>query len=365
MDTKHTRPRVYVLMPFRKEYEPVYQTLEEAARISGMSGTRSDKDPRIGNIIHKIIRGIYESDVVIADITGNNANVFYELGVANALSKPCAMIRCRSDEPFPFDVTSYTILQYENSPRGLNDLKEKVVRLLQTEEDLAHPVNDALETVIQRTRLVMYLLYGACAGGFIGALTSYAGILGAFCRPVMRSATFGMVSAGAITGLLGGAMFFGGYAFLGNIGHSRATRTSSTIGGGIVGTIMGVFLFASTLAILRGTENQPMAWSVGLAYLLISCVGGLIFGLSVDIRRRQPGVSPHSFLIHALRVIVLCLALMGGFVILLNLFKHSIFDDIYLRDYRSMDSVGAASRFGLWCVSMVSLQWWLKWKRRL
>jgi nucleoside 2-deoxyribosyltransferase len=365
MDIKHIQPQVYVLMPFRDEYEPVYETLKDAARISGMTCTRSDKNPKIGNIIHNIIRGIYESDVVIADITGNNPNVFYELGVANALSKPCPMIRCRSADPFPFDVTSYTILQYENSTVGLKNLKEKLVSLLQTEEDIAHPVNDALETIIQRTRLVTYILYGASGGALLGALTSYAGIVGDFCRPVMKTTTFGMVTAGSLTGLLGGAIFFGAYAFLWNIGSSKATRTASTIAGGILGTIIGVLLFASTQAILRGTENQPMAWSVGLAYLLISCLSGTIFGLSVDIRRRQPAVNVHSLFMHTFKVIALSFALMGTFVIVLNLFKQSFFDAVYLQHYRLMDSVGAALRFGLWFVSMLILQWWLKWQRKL
>jgi nucleoside 2-deoxyribosyltransferase len=354
-------------MPLTKNYEddPIYETLKEAGRLLGMTCMRSDDDPRKGNIINKVIRGIYESDIVIADITRANPNVFYELGVANALSKSGLMIRCQSADKFPFDVGGYDILQYDNTTQGLKKLKEKIVRILQTNEELKHPVNDALEAIIQHNRLVMYILYGACAGGILGALTSYAGIVGALCRPVMKTTTFGMVTTGAITGLFSGAVFFGAYPFLWDTGYSRANRTISTIANGIIGIIIGVILFVSTLAILRGTENQPMAWGLGLAYLLISCIVGTIFGLSGDIRRRKLAVNAPSLFIYTLKVITLSSLLIGMFVIMLNLFKQSIFDAAYLQHYQLMDSVGVAARIGLWCVSMLILQWWLKWQKKL
>lgn len=365
MNIKQLQPQLYVLMPFSEELEPIYETLRDAARMSGMACTRSDKDPRKGNIILKIIQGIYESNVVIADITEANPNVFYELGVANALSKPCLMICCGPADRFPFDVASYDVIKYENTPQGLKNLREKLTGALQTPEDLRHPVNDALEAIIQRTRMVLHVVYGACAGALLGALASYAGIIGAFCRPIMKTKTFGLISAGGVTGLLSGAIFFGGYAYLWNIGRSKVTRMSSTMASGILGAIVGVILFAGEHAFLRGTENQPMAWSIGLAYLMISCVGGVIFGLSVDIQRQQPAANVHSLLIHTLKAVAVSFVLMGVFVIVLNLFKQSIFDAIYLQHYRPMDSVGDAIRIVLWCVSMLSLQWWLKWQRRL
>jgi hypothetical protein len=68
---------------------------------------------------------------------------------------------------------------------------------------------------------------------------------------------------------------------------------------------------------------------------------------------------------HTFKVIALSFALMGTFVIVLNLFKQSFFDAVYLQHYRLMDSVGTALRFGLWFVSMLILQWWLKWQRKL
>jgi hypothetical protein len=58
-----------------------------AAQDYGITVTRGDQDPTPGQVTTHIVRAILESDVVIADLTGQNANTYYELGLAHALRK--------------------------------------------------------------------------------------------------------------------------------------------------------------------------------------------------------------------------------------------------------------------------------------
>jgi nucleoside 2-deoxyribosyltransferase len=64
---------------------------------------RSDKDASPGSITAAIVRSILDARVVIADLTGHNPNVFYELGVAHSFGKPVVMLN-DSTEHQPFDV---------------------------------------------------------------------------------------------------------------------------------------------------------------------------------------------------------------------------------------------------------------------
>jgi hypothetical protein len=60
---------------------PVVETL-------GLAVMRSDRDPTPGQITSQIIRSLTSAKVVIADLSGQNANVYYELGVATRSDSP-------------------------------------------------------------------------------------------------------------------------------------------------------------------------------------------------------------------------------------------------------------------------------------
>lgn len=64
---------------------------------------RSDHDPAPGLISPAIIQHLRDSDLVIADISENNPNVFYELAVRHAVNKPVIIIKKSNQKP-PFDI---------------------------------------------------------------------------------------------------------------------------------------------------------------------------------------------------------------------------------------------------------------------
>lgn len=62
-------------------------------------------------IQNTIIRNLYHSDVVVCDLSSQNPNVFFELGVRMTFRKPCILI-VDSDTKAPFDVSSIKYLKY-------------------------------------------------------------------------------------------------------------------------------------------------------------------------------------------------------------------------------------------------------------
>ena len=65
-------------------------------------------------ILDKIGRLISQADVVIADCSGRNPNVFYELGMAHALGKPVVLITSDAVEQAPTDIRAFEFISYAN-----------------------------------------------------------------------------------------------------------------------------------------------------------------------------------------------------------------------------------------------------------
>jgi hypothetical protein len=64
---------------------------------------------------------------VIAEISGGNDNVFYELGIAHTLNKPAILItRTTQPEEVPFDIRHLRYIQYKNTAAGGAKLREEL-----------------------------------------------------------------------------------------------------------------------------------------------------------------------------------------------------------------------------------------------
>jgi nucleoside 2-deoxyribosyltransferase len=95
-------------MQFGAPYDALYQeVIQPVSHRAGFKALRADDVYRPGVILQDIIRGIIESDVIVADITPTIPNVFYELGYAHALQKPTILLANRQIEKLPFDVSGY------------------------------------------------------------------------------------------------------------------------------------------------------------------------------------------------------------------------------------------------------------------
>jgi nucleoside 2-deoxyribosyltransferase len=66
--------------------------IKPVCKEKGLDALRADRDPTPGRITNQVVRHIVESDVVIADLTGRNANVYYELGIAHSFNRPVILL---------------------------------------------------------------------------------------------------------------------------------------------------------------------------------------------------------------------------------------------------------------------------------
>lgn len=86
---------------------------------------RSDYLTQPGLITSQIINGIDEAGFVIADLTGHNPNVYYELGFCHTINKPTILMQSDSSE-LPFDVGGIRTIFYNFDISKVNEVKENL-----------------------------------------------------------------------------------------------------------------------------------------------------------------------------------------------------------------------------------------------
>ena len=104
----------FVMMPFADPlggyYATVYQPAIEKAKLKAV---RADAEIfGTGKIIDQIWAGIHSARVLVAELTGRNPNVLYELGLAHALRKPVVLVSSNEDD-VPFDVRHVRVIYYD------------------------------------------------------------------------------------------------------------------------------------------------------------------------------------------------------------------------------------------------------------
>lgn len=103
----------------------------------------------IGSINEKVIRSVFEAELVIANLTNTNPNVMYELAIRHSFGKP-AIVIAEKDTKLPFDVIDENTIFYINDPAGANDLKEKLIEFEKSityEEDKYGPVYKVISKI--------------------------------------------------------------------------------------------------------------------------------------------------------------------------------------------------------------------------
>jgi len=104
----------FVVMPFRPEFNFLCRTIRShlARTMPDLSIERGDDKIHTVPILEKIVDYIKQADVVIADSTGRNPNVFYEIGLAHALERPVVLITSDAIEDAPTDIRSFDFISY-------------------------------------------------------------------------------------------------------------------------------------------------------------------------------------------------------------------------------------------------------------
>ena len=122
-----TKPKkfCFVLMPFSDEFKDVYEiAIKEASENGGAYCERVDEQNfHETSIFQRIVNQINQADFIIADMSGKNANVFYEVGYAHALGKSTILLTNNSSD-IPFDLKHFPHLIYDRNDIG--DLRDRL-----------------------------------------------------------------------------------------------------------------------------------------------------------------------------------------------------------------------------------------------
>jgi hypothetical protein len=115
-------------MPFAAEFDDVYQLgIKTACDETGIYCERVDETHVLGPIYDKIVNAITKADIVVADLTGRNPNVYYETGYAHAQNKVTIHL-CQDVKEIPFDLLGFQHIVYSGRIVDLKDkLKEKLL----------------------------------------------------------------------------------------------------------------------------------------------------------------------------------------------------------------------------------------------
>jgi hypothetical protein len=131
ISTREFLDSCFVLMPFGDWFDKYYEDIYvPAIKEAGYEPIRADSLFSTGSVMEQIWEQILKAKVLIADLTGKNPNVFYELGLSHAKSKPVIFISGNLED-VPFDLRHLRVIIYDQkSPTWGSDLKRSITEYL-------------------------------------------------------------------------------------------------------------------------------------------------------------------------------------------------------------------------------------------
>lgn len=157
IDLGDIKNECFVLMPFGPKFDPIYEeVLRPAIEEIGLVPARADLTYGSRRIMRDVWNGISTARIVIAELTGGNPNVLYELGMAHALGKPFVIIT-NSMGDVPFDLKELRCIVYDKDhPKWGDSLARNVARTMRSvlEEVNEHgPLFQEIETDVEYSKI--------------------------------------------------------------------------------------------------------------------------------------------------------------------------------------------------------------------
>ena len=120
----------FFLCPFSEPFNAIYQDhIRPSVERAGFVVNRADEIFGTEPIIEDIWESIIASEVIIADVSGRNPNVMYEIGMAHAVGKP-VLILTQDIDDVPFDLRHHRCIIYTHTPRGCSELEIAITNTL-------------------------------------------------------------------------------------------------------------------------------------------------------------------------------------------------------------------------------------------
>jgi nucleoside 2-deoxyribosyltransferase len=108
---------------------------------------RSD-DPNIGLLMVNIIERMFEADLVVADLTYYNPNVFFELGIRHCAQKPVIHL-IKEGEKVPFDIVENKAIfldrDFEKVISSQKEIKQRIEAIQKTPEQFFSQVQQYIQ----------------------------------------------------------------------------------------------------------------------------------------------------------------------------------------------------------------------------
>ncbi|WP_428662960.1 hypothetical protein [Runella sp.] len=124
-------PDILILMPFAEDLRPIYDDhIKNVTKDLPLKVGRADDLFSNGSVMADVWSAIKKAKILIADCTGRNPNVFYEIGIAHTLSKETILIAQNIDD-IPFDLRHLRVIIYQYNPRGMKAFEDTLSKTIQ------------------------------------------------------------------------------------------------------------------------------------------------------------------------------------------------------------------------------------------
>ncbi|MEU8632803.1 macro domain-containing protein [Amycolatopsis sp. NPDC048633] len=153
--------KCFIIMPFGRktdgngetiDFDVVYHELFREPVVSmGFEPIRCDEITTAGSIHEDMFRHIAADDLAIVDITTNNPNVFYELGVRHALRPAMTILTKARGTNIPFNIAGQRVIDYPSANGSFADARAEIARFIRTGL-LESRVDSPIFAVLQEAR---------------------------------------------------------------------------------------------------------------------------------------------------------------------------------------------------------------------
>ncbi len=117
----------FVLMPFTPEFHDLFQhNIKPALEHHGLTVMKADDIYQPGNILSQIWEMIRTAEVIVVDVSGQNANVIFELGLCYGIQR-CPILLTRDPSELPFNIRNLRYIQYSNDATGAHKLSRDLI----------------------------------------------------------------------------------------------------------------------------------------------------------------------------------------------------------------------------------------------
>ena len=156
------KKKCFVIMPFsgtkscsEEKWTEIFEyIIKPAVEESGLGYECERSVAKRENIIKGILEALNQANVVMADLTDNNPNVFYELGVRHTLTNRTILI-AQGEEHIPFDLKPYPVAFYSESPAKIAEFKSDIKKKLKDIETDPERADNPVADFLQRRNIVL------------------------------------------------------------------------------------------------------------------------------------------------------------------------------------------------------------------